>query len=337
MKSVDKDKVVPNSLGIPARASFLVRAKSRKEIKEIVGFAKKEGLPLIPLGDGTNIVPRSQIEAVVMILDLKGIEILAKNKLKVQAGENWDNVVKFAVEKNLSGIEALSGIPGLTGTSPIQNIGAYGTEIANHIESVEVYDKTKEEFRILKKQECDFSYRNSLFKKNPDKFIVTQVTLKLQSVHDRKKIVKIPMYKDVSEYFKKINNSSPTLREIREAIIEIRKKKLPNPSITPNAGSFFKNPILENQFTIKLKNKFPEIPLFPFKDKTKISAGWLIEQVGLKGSQIGKILVSPNNALVLTNPNHASFEEVILAKDEIQKSVFQKFGILLEPEVNIIQ
>lgn len=327
---VDKDILVPNALGIPSRAKFLAKVSSLEDIEEIVQLAQKEALPLIPLGMGTNIVPRSHIEAVVMILDLKGIE-LEETELKIQAGENWDNIVKFAVENDLSGIEALSGIPGLAGAAPIQNIGAYGSEIANTIESVETYDTEKKEFVILKKEECDFSYRNSLFKKNPNKFIVTSLTLKLS-----RDTPKIPDYKDVKKYFEERGDTRPSLKEIREAIINIRKNKLPDPSIIPNAGSYFTNPILEEKVALQIKSQFPEVPLFPFQNQFKISAGWLIEQAGLKGQKVGQLQVYQNNALVLTNPDHATFEEAQIAEKEIITKVFQKFGITLEREPRII-
>ena len=330
MGSVDKKNVVPNSLGIPSWASFVIKVKSKAEIQEAIELAKRERLPLIPLGDGTNTLPRSQIKAVVMILELKGI-IIETEKLAIQAGENWDEVVKFAVAHELSGIEALSGIPGLAGATPIQNIGAYGSEIADTIESVEVYDKEKEKFLILKKSECDFSYRNSIFKKNPERFIVTSMTLGLS-----KEKPKTPDYKDVKKYFAEKNNNNPSLLEIREAIINIRKNKLPDPSVIPNAGSYFTNPILEEKVALQIKSQFPEVPLFPFQNQFKISAGWLIEQVGLKGEMVGKIKIYDKNALVLTNPEHATFEEIREAEETIHQKVFQKFNITLDREPRII-
>jgi len=325
---VDKDALIPNSLAVPARANFVIKIKSKKEIAEACNFATQEGLPLIPLGDGTNIVPNEQVEAVVAILDTKGLEFNTENNyLKVESGENWDRVVRFSVENNLSGIEALSAIPGKAGAAPIQNIGAYGSEIADCIERVEVYDQDKKEFLFLDKKDCQFEYRNSLFKKHPRKFIVTSITLKLS-----KESPKIPDYKDVKNYFNERKNDSPTLQEIRKAIIEIRKNKLPDPNLIPNAGSFFTNPILDLENFKNLKNKFPEIPNFPFENKIKIPAGWLLEQAGFKGQKIGETEMYKNNALVLTNPNKAGFQEIQSAENFIRKEVFTKFGITLERE-----
>ncbi|MFH0804211.1 MAG: UDP-N-acetylmuramate dehydrogenase [Candidatus Zambryskibacteria bacterium] len=306
---VDRESAVPNSLAIPAVASFVAKIKSRSEILEINNLAIKEGLPLIVIGEGTNIILRDYVKAVVAILDSAGTEING-NQIKIEGGEKWDDVVKISVENNLSGIEALSAIPGKSGAAPIQNISAYGSEIADCLEDVEAYDKTKKEFVFLNKKECQFGYRNSFFKKYPDRFIVILTTLKLS-----KEKPKMPKYKGVEEYFEQKNNNSPTLKEIREAIIEIRRNKLPNPKIIPNAGSYFINPIINNK---------------------KIYAGELIEKAGLKGAKIGEIEISPKNALILTNPNRAGFKEIKRAEDFIVQKVFQKFGIILEREPRII-
>jgi UDP-N-acetylmuramate dehydrogenase len=327
---VNKESTVPNSLSITSIASFIVRIKSKGEITEANNFAQKEGLPLIAIGDGTNIVPHNYIKAVVIILDLKGMEIKI-DQLKIQAGEKWDNAVKYAVNQNLTGIEALSGIPGKSGAAPVQNIGAYGSEISDCLESVDAYDRTKKEFVTLNKRECQLGYRSSLFKKYPGNFIVISVNLKLS-----KEKPEIPKYKDIEEYFREKHNDSPSLQEMREVIIEIRKNKLPNPNIIPNAGSYFTNPILEEKEISVIKNNFSEIPLFPFENKMKISAGWLIEKAGLKGTKIGKVEMSPTSALVLTNPNRATFEEIREAENFIKQKVFQKFKIALEREPVII-
>ena len=327
---MDKESAVPNTLSVSSIASFVVKIKSKNEVLEAHDLAKKEGLPLFAIGEGSNIVPHDYVKAVVAILDSKGMEIRG-NQLKIQAGEKWDDAVRFSVKHGLCGIEPLSAIPGKSGAVPVQNIGAYGCEISDCLESVEVYDKTKKEFAIFNKKECQFEYRNSLFKKYPDNFIVVSVNLKLS-----KEKPEMPKYKGVEEYFGAKNNNFPGLKEIREAIIKIRTNKLPDPNIVPNAGSFFINPILEEKVALVIKNRFPEIPVFPFEGKIKIPAGWLIENVGLKGSKIGKIEISPNNALVLTNPNRANFEEIMEAENFIVQRVFQKFGITLEREPRII-
>jgi len=247
-------------------------------------------------------------------------------------GEDWDGVVKFAVRNDLSGIETLSWIPGKAGSAPVQNIGAYGTEISDYIKTVEVYDKKKGGFASLNNKDCQFSYRDSLFKKQRNRFIIVSVTLSLS-----KNAPKIPKYKDVENYFKEKNKKSPNLKEIRKAIIKIRKNKLPDPKVVPNCGSFFKNPIIGKRGVAKIKKVLPDSPLFPIGHKFKIPAGFLIEKAGFKGKQIGRMKVHENNALVLTNPNRVPFSDLIKAKNKIQNTVYKKFGIMLEPEVNIIE
>lgn len=286
---VDKEAIIPNSLAIPAIASFVVKIKSKTEITIALGLAKEKNLPFFIIGNGTNIVPRNKVKGVLAIPELKGIN-LNKNKLTAMAGEKWDDLVKFSIKNKLHGLEALSGIPGTCGAAPVQNIGAYGSEIANFLEEVEVYDRKSKKLKFLSNKDCHFGYRQSIFKKYPDKFIIISITLKLSK------------------------KKSKTDKE-RAEILKTRKKKIPDPKFVPNAGSYFINPIIKGQ---------------------KIYAGKLIEEAGLKGAKIGKILVSPKNALILTNPNRANFKEIMKAEKFIIKKVFQKSGITLEREPDII-
>ena len=328
---VEKDAIIPNSLSVPSRASFVLHIQSKEQILEACDFAEEEGLPLIPLGDGTNIVPNNYMRGVVAILDTKGLKLDENGYLKVEAGENWDNTVLFSIQNDFTGLEALSAIPGKAGAAPIQNIGAYGSEIADCLQKVEVYDRDKKEFVFLNKTECGFGYRDSVFKKHPEKFIVVSLILKLS-----KEDPKIPDYKDVKNYFNEKGNVCPTLQEIRDLIISIRKTKLPDPNLIPNAGSFFKNPVATKELAGKIREQFPDLISFPFKNKIKLSAGWLIGQTGFKGGKIGKIEIYKNNALVLTNPNKVGFKEIEFAENFIKKEVFAKFGINLEREPRII-
>ena len=327
---VDKSARITNSLSLPSTASFVINCKSRKGVIDANNFAKKEGLPLIALGGGTNIIPNNRINGVVLILDFDTLKIENETVI-AEAGNEWDSIVQFAVSNHLSGIEALSWIPGRAGAAPVQNIGAYGREISNVIEEVEAYDRENEEFVMLSNKECQFSYRNSIFKEYPNKFIIVSMTLKLS-----KEKPKIPTYKDIENYFSERGNDEPSLREIREAIIKVRKGKLPDPEIIPNVGSYFTNPVLENEEALSLKNNFPDLPIFPFEDKSKIPAAWLIEQAGLKGKKIGKVEIYSKNALILINPNQANFADIMEAEKFIQNKVFQKFNILLKREPVII-
>jgi UDP-N-acetylmuramate dehydrogenase len=326
---VDKDTTIPNSFKLESRARFVAKIKSDEDVREIFLFSKKEGLPLLALGEGTNIAPKYFLDAVVAIFETKGIEKNG-NTLKIAAGVNWDKVVAFSVKENLSGIEALSGIPGKCGSAPIQNIGAYGREISDVLEAVEVFDTKTHEFKTISQKDCEFGYRDSLFKKENGRFLITRIILNLSNEKP-----KIPDYKDVKKYFEEREKTSPSLIEIRNAIIEIRRNKLPDPKTIPNCGSFFKNPFISKIEAEKIKKLLPSITIYEQNGTYKVPAGALIDSLQLKGKKIGNIEIYKNNALVFTNPYGASFEDLLFAKSEIEKVVFEKFGIRLEAEVNI--
>lgn len=329
--TVDNNKEVFNSLGAPSRASFVIRIKDENQIPEVINFSESKSLPLIVLGGGTNIIPNRKIDAVVLYLEKKGIKI-NDEFLTIEAGEEWDDVVDFAVSNGLCGIESLSWIPGKAGSAPIQNIGAYGKEISDVIEKVYVFNKYTKNFEVLDKRQCGFSYRNSIFKKYPNKYVVTKIEIKLNRMEP-----KIPEYKDVLDYFKNKNIEKPSLKEIREAIIEIRKGKLPDYNQTPNAGSYFTNPIIDNNLLEKILPKYPNIPNYKLDDKTyKIPAGWLIDKLGLKGKWIGELQTFDKNALVLTNPNKVTADKILEAEEIIKEKVFKYFSIKLEREPILI-
>ncbi len=328
---VERNQLVPNSFGLRSVAPLLVHLEKKADIPQSLELARENGLPLLVLGSGTNVIPSERLEAVVALTEERNI-VRRGEFLEVQAGEDWDRVVEFAVEQNLTGLEALSLIPGKAGSAPIQNIGAYSSELADNLISVECYDTKVGEFIKMSKTDCAFGYRDSIFKREPQRFIVASLLFKLSETEPV-----MPDYKDVLRYFAERENNSPTLKQIREAIIKIRQGKLPDYKELPNCGSFFKNPIIENDLATKLKSEFPDLPAFPAGSKTKIPAGYLLDQAGLKGKTINNIGVYERNALVLTNPNHASFADLLSAKDQIIDIIFQKFGITLEPEVNIIE
>lgn len=330
MFTVEKDVPLKNSLGVDARASYFAYISEESEIIEAIKFAKRIGLPIIVVGDGTNILPRNKVRSLTVSLNIRGIRLI-EDTLEINAGEPWDSAVSFAVENKLTGIEALSSIPGTAGAAPIQNIGAYGSEISDVLESVRVYDIQEEEFGVFRNQDCQFGYRDSLFKRHPNRFIVLSISIKLNRAKPQ-----IPKYKDIENYFASRGISEPSLKEIRDSVIEIRRSKLPDYSMVPNAGSYFTNPIIEVAHANNLKSKFPSIPLFQFGDKFKVSAGWLIEKCGLKGANVGKLQVSPASALVLTNPKRAGFNDVMEAENQIKSKVFSNFGITLTREPVII-
>jgi len=302
---------------------------------------KYKNTPIFILGGGSNIVFSDGILNVIALkIEIKGFEIVSEEQdyvdIKVGAGEIWDEIVSRTVDMSLSGFESLSAIPGTVGASPIQNIGAYGAEVKNTILEVEVFDIKTGAVVTIPNKNCKFGYRDSIFKNEAKgKYVIISVTYRLMK--GLWKSSSALSYSDVVKYFEDKGIENPSLKQIREAIIDIRKEKLPNPKELPNVGSFFKNPIISNEIVDKIKKEFANAKLFPVDEKlAKIPAGWLIENAGLKGKSFGKISVYKKNALVLVNTGNATSEDIISARNEIVKIVEQKFGITLEQEPEII-
>ena len=307
---------------------------STENVKIFVESARKDNVPFIILGGGTNSLLRDgDNDIAVGLMQIKQFDKIEETAdsvlLSIGAGENWDNVVERVVAENLQGIEALSAIPGTAGATPIQNVGAYGTEIKDVLEYVETYDTERNMSVRLNRGECMFAYRDSLFKHEPKRFIITNIILRLKK---NLSVIPIPDYRDVKNYFAEKNASTPGLGDIRNAIIEIRKNKLPDPSVIPNCGSFFKNPTISIEQVSTLKNTFPNIVTFPVANGVKMSAGWLVDQCGFKGQTFGNTSVYPNNALVLTAQPGATTDDILTLADKIISAVKEKFGITLERE-----
>jgi UDP-N-acetylmuramate dehydrogenase len=321
---------------LPSKVQSVVRFSGSENIGELI--EKLGGDKVFVLGGGSNIIlPEDMKDRTILKIENKGIEILKDKKevvLRIAAGEIWDDVVLFTVKNGYSGLEAMSAIPGTVGATPVQNVGAYGEEIKDVLVSLEAYDRQEKKYVTILNSECDFSYRMSRFKKDwKNRFIITYITVELS-----KGKPKIPEYKVVTDYFKNKNIESPTLMDIREAIIEIRWSKLPRPEEIPNCGSFFENPIVEKSFGAKLQAEFKDLPLYTVDENfVKIPAGWLIEHSGLKGVAFGPVGTYDKNALVLINHGGATQANVIKARDEIIKIVYKKFGIMLESEPEIIK
>ncbi len=305
--------------------------KNKEEIQKAVEFAKENSLPIFVIGDGTDIlVSDKNFDGVVIKYIGDKIQVTS-DKITAEAGVNWDKVVEEAVGEGLQGIECLSGIPGTVGAAPIQNIGAYGQELSETFVSLEAYDIEKERFVTFSKGDCEFGYRESIFKKKDhwQKYIICGIKLKLS-----KKNISSVNYESLSKY---ISSKSPTISQIREAVLKVRSERLENPKKVGNAGSFFKNPIVTQQEKEKLEIKFPGITIFPFGEKFKISAGWLIENAGWKGKEFGNAAVSSKHALILINKTgKATAKEVYDLSQEIIDDVYKKFGIKLEREVQLI-
>ena len=252
--------------------------------------------------------------------------------VKVGAGVIWQDFVDWSLEKNLSGIENLSLIPGSVGASPVQNIGAYGVEIKNYITKVITFDLEKNTTRIFSNKECQFEYRNSIFKMElKNKILITHVEFKLYKTN-----INEISYGDIQQELKKLK-LNPSPKNISTAVINIRNKKIPNPKILANSGSFFKNPIISTEKFNSLKKDFPEIIGYKVSEnKTKVAAGWLIENAGLKGYRNGDAGIHKQQALVLVNYKNASGKNILNLANKIQKIIFEKYKIQIDPEVNIL-
>jgi UDP-N-acetylmuramate dehydrogenase len=327
------------TLRVGGQFRYLVTLSNKEELPELYNFAKDKNLPVFILGGGSNIVfPDGVFDYVVARIIFCDLEILSDADeyvdLKVGAGENWDYVVESAVSVNLSGIEAMSAIPGTCGATPVQNVGAYGQEIKDTLLSVDVFDTKDGTFKALSNEDCGFSYRNSIFKGEArGRYVITAVTLRLlKGVNPS-----IPNYPGVKKYFLENNINNPTLLQVREAIIEIRKNKLPDPKEIPSVGSFFKNTIVDKSVADNLKYQYPGVVLFPINEsQTKVPSGFLIEQAGLKGKSFGTISSYSENAMVLVNNGGATRADVEKARDEITDIIYNKFGVKLEAEPEFV-
>jgi UDP-N-acetylmuramate dehydrogenase len=318
---------------------YMARVSDSADLKYVYEFAREKDIRVLPIGGGSNLVFNDNVLNVLALkAEILGFDILSEDNdstiLKIGAGENWDRFVDKVCSMGLSGVEAMSAIPGTVGATPVQNVGAYGQEIKDTLVSVDVFDTVNLEYRTLMNKECNFRYRDSIFKtEEKGRYFITSVTLQLS-----KKRPEMPNYPGVKKYFDENNITNPSLVDVRNAIINIRATKLPNPSEIPNVGSFFENPIVDNSVIEKIKENYSNVICFELGDsKVKIPAGWLIENAGLKGYNFGKVSVYEKNALVLVNNGGATGQDFANARDEIIKTVFNKFGITLEQEPEIIK
>ncbi len=326
-----------NTFGINVDAKYFAQVASLEELEEIVDFIETKNIPYLILGGGSNILFTKDFDGIVVKVDFKGIQVVEEDQdhvyIKVQGGENWDKFVEFCVDNNYAGLENLSLIPGNVGTSPIQNIGAYGVELKDHFHELEFFDFETRSVKLFRSNDCVFGYRNSIFKNDlKGKGIIVSVTFRLD---------KTPTFKTEYGTIKdEINNmwvDDLSINVIRQVVINIRQSKLPDPEILGNAGSFFKNPTISKEEHQRLIDEFPNIVTFPQPDeKFKLAAGWLIDQCNWKGKRVGDAGVHEKQALVLVNYGNATGTEIYNLSKQIKKSVFDKFGVELEREVNII-
>tara|TARA_R110002124_G_scaffold282114_1_gene457020 strand:+ start:2716 stop:3744 length:1029 start_codon:yes stop_codon:yes gene_type:complete len=325
-----------NTMGVSSKASFFTDAGSVEELKEAIHFAKDKKLEILVLGGGSNILFKNNFKGLVLLNSLGGKKFISKKdkvEVTVSAGENWHELVLFCVKRGLGGIENLSLIPGSVGAAPIQNIGAYGAELQDVFVSLEALIISTGEIKTFTKDECNFGYRDSVFKNElKGQAVITSVTLALSRNGEP-----TASYRALSELLEKKHITKPSIKDISDAVIEIRQSKLPDPNEIGNTGSFFKNPVISVDHFNKLKSKYPEIPSYPVTERqVKVPAGWLIDKDGWKGKRIGDAGVHEKQALVLVNHGKATGEEIWNLASQIRLSIQEKFNILLIPEVNII-
>lgn len=324
-----------NTFGIDCTAQFFAKFNSVEDLKAIIE-AKKTN-ELLPIGGGSNILFTKDFKGLVLKNEIKGIELTNEDEqyyyIKAGSGEIWHQFVLYCIANNYAGVENLSLIPGCVGASPMQNIGAYGIEIKDvfhSLEALHIKDLRIDSFTL---SDCHFGYRESVFKnKYKAQYIITSVTYKLKKQPDFH-----ISYGAIQQELDKMKIAQLSIKAISDAVIAIRQSKLPDPKFMGNAGSFFKNPIISNETFLKIKGEFPNLPGYPADDQyTKVAAGWLIDQSGLKGFKNGNVGVHDKQALVLVNLSHATGKEIFDLSTYVIETVQKKFGITLEREVNII-
>jgi UDP-N-acetylmuramate dehydrogenase len=323
-----------NTFGIEAKAKQFVSAHSIADIKEVLLLNQE----IFILGGGSNMLLTQNIDRLVVHVDLKGIFVVNVDEnhvwVKANAGENWHEFVLWCIDHNYGGIENLSLIPGNVGTTPIQNIGAYGIEIKDVFASCEAINIISKDIKEFNKEDCQFGYRESIFKNVlKEQFIITSVVFKLT----KQKHKTNSTYGAIETELANNNISKPTIKDISNAVIAIRKSKLPDPKELGNSGSFFKNPIISSDKYKELHKKHPEMPHYVISEtEVKVPAGWLIEQAGFKGKRFGDAGIHKNQALVLVNYGNATGKEIVAVSKNIQRTILEKYEIAIEAEVNII-
>jgi UDP-N-acetylmuramate dehydrogenase len=337
--SIQRDMALQslNTLALPARAMFYAEAHSDTDIVEAVAFAKSQHLPLMVIGEGSNIVLADDFLGLVLHIKTRGITVThdlpsssaSTILVTVAAGENWHQFVRYSLSQGWYGLENLALIPGLVGAAPIQNIGAYGLEVSQRIVSVTGWYIDRQEWQTLSNAECLFAYRDSIFKQQLlDRFIVSQVTFALSLAADP-----IIHYPPLFELFNDRSDINP--QDIADAVEKIRREKLPDPQQLPNAGSFFKNPVITSAQFDLLKASYPAMPCFPQAEGVKIPAAWLIDQAGWKGYRENGVGVHASQALVLINYAGGTGQQLLSLAKRIQEDVFQRYGVALEMEPRI--
>lgn len=324
-----------NTLRVDARARLLAEVHDVTRLPEVLAYPAIAGGKVLVLGEGSNLLIRGDIDATVLAIANRGVETFQRDDhvlVRVAAGERWDDFVRWSLGQGLAGLENLILIPGTVGASPIQNIGAYGVEVAEFIDTVEAWDTQQGEFVVLDKAACAFSYRHSTFKQQAGRWIVVAVTFRLP----RERPLSLD-YAGIAEEMDKMDVQRPTPYHVAEAVVRLRSSKLPDPAVIGNAGSFFKNPIVGAVQADAMTLAHPGLPAWPHAGGTaKLSAGWLIEAAGFKGARDGDAGMSNRHALVLVNHGKATGPQLWAFAQKVIAGVEAMFGVTLEPEPQVV-
>ena len=324
-----------NTLRVDARATLLAEIRDAAKLPELLDFPAIHNSRLLVLGEGSNMLVTGNFDGTVLAMATRGVQVESDGdsaRIAVAAGERWDDFVRWSLGQGYAGLENLILIPGTVGAAPIQNIGAYGCEVAEFVESVEAWDTRERRVATLDHATCAFAYRDSLFKHEPGRYIVTAVRFVLP----RNRPLRTD-YAGIDEQLARMGVDKPAPFHVAEAVVHLRTKKLPDPAVIGNAGSFFKNPIVDVALAEVLKREHPELAFWPQPDgHCKLSAAWLIEAAGFKGVREGDAGISNRHALVLVNHGKASGSQLWALAQRVMHGVREKFGVQLEPEPVVI-
>lgn len=333
---IQQDMPIPNTLALPARAKMGIRATCVEEVQEAQRYCREHGLPFLALGEGSNVVARTHVAQFVCLMGLTGIKVVAQSPrevlVDVAAGENWHQTVSHTLSQGWYGLENLALIPGSAGAAPVQNIGAYGVEVAGLIDQVEIIDD-QGELQLLDVASCEFSYRNSIFKTRKD-WIITRIRLRLHRQADV-----VIAYPELQADLAAQHQSNPTPEAVFDAVQRIRRNKLPDVNINPNVGSFFKNPLVAAPFASALKDHSPWLKVFPqdeVGEMVKLSAAQLIDQLGWKDRPAAEVMCWQAQPLVLVNRGKADSDAVLSFAESIRADVLSHFGVHLELEPSVL-
>jgi UDP-N-acetylmuramate dehydrogenase len=332
----DEQLLMRNTFRVPAHAARYSEVREVRALPELLERPQVRGMRVLALGDGSNLLLTKDFDGLVLHMANTGVQAMgsdgASTRVRAAAGEHWDDFVRWSLNQGYAGLENLILIPGTVGAAPIQNIGAYGSEVGEYVVMVEAWDRVKQEFVQLDKAACVFGYRDSVFKREPDRYIVTAVDFDLPHRHELRLD-----YSGIREELDAMGVDHPQPAEVAQAVEALRRRKLPDPALISNAGSFFKNPVLPAARADELLSAHPGIPTYHSSEgNTKISAAWLIEACGFKGVRDGDAGVSEKHSLVLVNYGHATGAQILALAERIRDAVAMRFGITLETEPVIL-